>query len=630
MNGPGAASEGSTRQRRCGTLAQLLAQSVLRFPRDTAIVAPDRPPLTYAGLGVQLEAAARALAEAGYGRGTRVAVALPDGPEFAAALLSVCAVATCAPLNHGLDEVALAGLLAVMRIDALVVADGTRPAAVHAARRAAVPLLHLRFSPAAPAGTFELVAGQRRQPMALAAVMPDDIALVTHTSGTTSVPKIVPLEQWRMVEAAHSRAALAQFRSTDRSLLLTPLYSVAGIFRGLLAPLTVGGAVICPTAVDGGSVVDLLETLAPTLYSAPPAVQSAVVEEYERRSPRPHHSLRLIFSSQAELRAPLQRRLEQAFGVPVIRAYGMTETGNIAQAPLPPARAPAGSVGRPNHLEVAIADESGQFLAAGQEGEILVRGPEVFGGYENDDEANRAAFRDGWFRTGDCGHVDDDGFVFLSGRIKEMINRGGAKVAPREVEEVLERHPGVVEAAAFALPHPTLGEAVAAAVVVRDPEQVTGSELRRYARSRLAAFKVPTRVVLVGQLPRGAFGKVDRRKLAEMARSPASASGQPYADEVEAKLAGAFAEVLGIPQVGRDDSFFDLGGDSLRGVRVLVRVEQAFGISVSLDLLIDHPSVAEFAAAIRDLVSRQTQVQAGAAPTAPGSAAPAQMQRENR
>jgi acyl carrier protein len=211
-----------------------------------------------------------------------------------------------------------------------------------------------------------------------------------------------------------------------------------------------------------------------------------------------------------------------------------------------------------------------------------------------------------------------------------MINRGGAKVAPREVEEVLERHPGVVEAAAFALPHPTLGEAVAAAVVVRDPEQVTGSELRRYARSRLAAFKVPTRVVLVGQLPRGALGKVDRRKLAEMARSPASASGQPYADEVEAKLAGAFAEVLGIPQVGRDDSFFDLGGDSLRGVRVLVRVEQAFGISVSLDLLIDHPSVAEFAAAIRDLVSRQTHVQAGAAPTAPGSAAPAQMQRENR
>jgi acyl-CoA synthetase (AMP-forming)/AMP-acid ligase II/acyl carrier protein len=616
-------------QRRCGTLAELLAQSVARFPNDTAIVAPDRPPLTYAGLGVQLEAAARALAEAGYGRGSRIAVALPEGPEFAAAMLSVCAVSTCAPLNHGLDEAALAGLLAAMRIDVLMVADGTRPAAVHAARRAAVPLLHLCFSPSAPAGTFELVAGQRRRPIAPAEVVPDDIALVTHTSGTTSAPKIVPIEQWRMVEAAHSRAALAQLRGTDRSLLLTPLYSIAGVYRGLLAPLTVGGAVVCPTAVDGGSVVDVLDTLAPTLYSAPPAVQSAVVEEFERRSPRPHHSLRLIFSSQAELRAPLQRRLEQAFGVPVIRAYGMTETGNIAQAPLPPAHAPAGSVGRPHNLEVAIADDSGRLLAAGEEGEILVRGPEVFGGYENDDEANRAAFRDGWFRTGDCGHVDQDGFVFLSGRIKDLINRGGAKIAPREVEEALERHPGVVEAAAFALPHPTLGEAVAAAVVVRDPEQVTGGELRRYARSRLAAFKVPTRVVLVGQLPRGAFGKVDRRKLAEMAQGPASPSGQPYADEVEAKLAGVFAEVLGVAEVGREDSFFDLGGDSLRGVRVLVRVEQAFSVSVALDLLIDHPSLAEFAAAIRDLISRPTQFQPGAAPTAPVSAAPAPMQRQS-
>lgn len=587
-----ATGEGAT------TLAQLLARSIATFAQRIAFAAPDRPDLTYAALGRQLDATARALNGAGYGRGSRIAIALPAGPEFAVAVLAVCSVATGAPLNHGLGETALADLLTAMRIEALVVSDGTDPAALRAAAGAGVALLRLRFSPREGAGTFELADLPGRERHA-AAPMPDDVALLTHTSGTTSAPKIVPLEQWRMAEAARSRARLGELRSTDRSLLLTPLYSIAGIYRGMLGLLVAGGSVVCATAVDGRTVVDLLEAMAPTLYSAPPAVQLALLEEFERRSPRPRHSLRLVFSSQAELRAPLKRRLEETFHVPVIRAYGMTEAGNIAQAPLPPEQAPPGSVGRPSGLQIAVADEAGRLLGAEAEGEILVRGPEVFGGYENDDEANRAAFIDGWFRTGDRGRVDRDGFVYLGGRIKDMINRGGTKIAPREVEAALQQHPGVAEAAAFAVPHPTLGEDVAAAVIVHPEHKVTGAELRRYARSRLMLSKAPARVFVVAELPRGSFGKVDRRALAEMALSMAQPGTDAPADEGEAEVARIFGEVLGLPALGRADGFFDLGGDSLRGVRVLALVEERFGVAVTLDVLIDHPGVADFAAALR-------------------------------
>ncbi len=617
----GTTDASASQTRRGGTtLAQLLVESVRRHAANLAVIAPNRTPLTYAGLGRQIEVTALALAEAGYTRGSRIAVAVADGPEFAVALLAACAAATCAPLNHKLDEAVLEALLSAMHIDAVVVGEATEPAVRSAARRAGIALLQLRVAPGGEAGTFDLVAEHRRPPVAATAVAPDDVALVTHTSGTISAPKIVPLEHWRLVVAARDRAELGQLVSTDRVLLLTPLYAVAGIKRSLLAPLAVGGAVVCPASFDGRSAVDVLETLAPTICSASPAMHIALLEEFEHRAPRPRHWLRLIFSSHAELRAPVQRRLEQVFGVPVIRAYGMTEAGNIAQAPLPPGHAPAGSVGRPSNLEVAIADETGRLLGPGREGEILVRGAEVFGGYENDDAANRAAFRGGWFRTGDCGHVDRDGFVYLSGRIKEMINRGGAKIAPRELEEALERHPAVAEAAAFAMPHPTLGEAVAAAVVVQGGDRPTAAELRHYARSQLPAFKVPTRVLVVERLPRGALGKVDRKALAAMADRLVPTGHEPPADAQEAKLAGIFAEVLGVAAVGRDDSFFDLGGDSLRGVRVLVGVEQAFGLAASLDLLIDHPSVAEFAAVLRGL-ARPPDAVASAAPPSAASAA---------
>jgi acyl-coenzyme A synthetase/AMP-(fatty) acid ligase/acyl carrier protein len=429
-----------------------------------------------------------------------------------------------------------------------------------------------------------------------------DIALLGHTSGTTSRPKIVPYEQWRLAEAVRNRAQQCGFTDADRSLLLSPLFALGATRRSLVPPLLVGGSVICPTAVDGKSVVAILETMGPTQVVASPATLRSMLSEFERRRPRPGHTLRQIYSSFSELPARLRNEIEDAFSVPVLVNYGMSETGSIAETPLPPVSTPVGSVGRPTSLEVAVADEDGRRLGAGETGEIIVRGAEVMPGYENDEAANRQAFRDGWFRTGDAGWIDGDGFVYLSGRLKDIVNRGGMKIGPGEVANALARHPQVAEAAAFGMPHPTLGEDLAAAVVMRDGASAGEQALRDFLRTRLPPFKVPSLIFAVSEMPRGALDKTDRSELVRMARQRVRTDFEAPAAGIETAVASIFASVLDIAGIGRRDNFFHRGGDSLRGVRVVAAVEEAFGLAVSVDLLFDHPTVAAFAAELRLLL----------------------------
>lgn len=600
------------------TLAGLLDGPMRDFAGRPAILAPDRPALTYARLGRQLDDTARALAGFGYGPRARIAVALPAGPEFAVAVIAVARCATCAPLNRTLDEASIAELLAAMRIEALVAAAGDS-AMTAAARRASVPLLRLHALAQDGAGAFALDAEEPSEPSEPALPSLDDIALLGHTSGTTSRPKIVPQEQWRLTEAVRNRALLLD-GDDERSLLLSPLSSLGSIRRSLLPPLLAGGSVVCPSALDGRSLVDVLATLQPTQLVASPTVLRSMLEEFERRQPRPTHGLRVMRATYAGLAADLQHRLEAEFKVPVVVSYGMTETGNIAEVPQPPARAPDGSVGRPaTAVEVVVTDDVGRALGCGEAGEIVVRGAEVFAGYEDDEEANRLAFRDGWFRTGDVGRFDRDGFLYLAGRLKDIINRGGTKVAPVDVESVLARHPAVREVAVFAVPHPTLGEDIAAAVVLREGASAGEADLRRFARGALPPFRVPARFLLLPELPRGALDKVRRDELAALAQQAATANFEPPCDELEAQLVAIFAEVLDQPRIGRHDGFFELGGDSLRGMRVISRLEEDLGFAVALDLLYDHPSAAALAMQLR---GRSAGLKVGVAASSSGSAAP--------
>lgn len=581
------------------TINELLAVSVRAFPNVPAILAPDRACLTYAALGRQLDDTAHALAQAGYGGGSRIAVALPDGPESTVAVLAVCGCAKCAPLSPDLDEDALYRLIVAMRIDALIAPENADSSAVRAAREAGAAIIELRSSSPAPAGTFALAAPPGRSVVAVQPPDLDDIALVTHTSGTTSAPKIVPHTHRRIAEAARARVELGRVTRADRSLLMTPVSNLTSIRRVILPPLVMGGSVVCIADFDTARFIDWLEEFAPTHYMASVATQIAILEELERRLRPARHSLRFTLSGGASLPPNVQIRLERALGVPVIQAYGMTETGNIAQAPLPPERAPAGSAGRPTNVEIVIANETGGMLGVDELGEIMVRGPEIFDGYEDNPEANAAAFREGWFRTGDLGRIDRDGFLFLAGRIKDVINRGGAKVAPAEVENVLALHPQVAQAAAFALPHPTLGEDLAAAVVLRRDWSVSEDELREFARAHLAAFKIPTRIVMVAELPRGSFDKVKRAELALLAEEQLRQEFVPPRDPLEAAVAKIFAEVLDLERVGVLDNFFQLGGDSLRGMRAIAHVQSLFAVDIRIEAIFRQPTAAALAATIR-------------------------------
>ncbi len=577
------------------TLPDLFATSFRDHAAAVAIVAPGQPDLTYAELERQLELIARGLADAGFGRGSRIGIALPDGPEFVVTMLAVCSAATCAPLNDTLDEDALVRLLLAMRIDALIAPEGSNSAAVSAARRAAIALIALRSSSGDRAGTVELIPESSRRRIAVEPPLIDDIALLMHTSGTTSAPKIVPWEQWRVAEAARNRVELSRIDHSDRCLVALPLHSSAGI-RRVHAGLLTGGSIVCTGVMTADATIELLESVAPTHYFAPPASHIALLEAFERRAPRSRHFLKAIWSGTTDLPEAVRSRLEQAFAVPVIIGYGMTESGSITQTPFPPERAPVGSVGRATNIDIAIADDASRLLGPDEPGEIIVRGPEVFAGYENNDEANRSAFCDGWFRTGDAGRIDRDGFVYLEGRLTDIINRGGLKIAPGEVEAALAQHPRVIEAAAFAIAHPTLGQDLAAAVVLR--ERVSDRDLRRFLRARLAAFKIPTRILEVAALPRGSAGKVNRTELADLLDRTVRVKYEPPIGREETEIARIFSDVLQVPSVGRKDNFFDLGGDSLRGMRVLAAVDAAFGVSVTLEVLLDHPNLSELAAAI--------------------------------
>jgi oxalate---CoA ligase len=343
-----------------------------------------------------------------------------------------------------------------------------------------------------------------------------DTALVLHTSGTTSRPKIVPLLQRNVLaSAAHIGATLA-LTPADVCLNIMPLFHIHGLIAATLSSLAAGAQVSCTPGFNALRFFGWLDEVRPTWYTAVPTMHQAILARADRNQEILARSrLRLIRSSSASLPAPVMLELERTFGVPVIESYGMTEAAHqMASNPLPPRPRKPGSVGIASGPEVAILDDAGQLLPRGEIGEVSIRGPNVTPGYEANPEANAKAFTHGWFRTGDQGLLDEDGYLRLTGRLKELINRGGEKISPLEVDEVLMTHPAVAQVVTFGMPHDKLGEDVAAAVVLREGKTATDRELRDFAATRLADFKVPRKIVILAEIPKGATGKLQRIGLA--------------------------------------------------------------------------------------------------------------------
>jgi len=495
------------------TLQELMSAGEDGHP---AILARDRRALSFGELRRLIGETVGSLNAFGVGCGDRVAIVLPNGPEMATAFIAIAAGATAAPLNPAYRAEEFEFYMLDLTVKALVVEAGSASAAIEAAQKLGVMIIELRPQAELGAGGFALAcADVHRRGFLPGPAMPEDAALILHTSGTTSRPKIVPLSQRNVSASARNVAETLEFTPIDRGLNVMPLFHIHGLIAGLLAPLSRGGAVFCTPGFNALKFFGWIREARPTWYTAVPTMHQAILTRAaQNKDIIAANPLRFLRSSSSSMPPQVIAELEATFSAPLIEAYGMTEAAHqMASNPLRGVRKP-GSVGIAAGPEIAVMDENGKLLAPGQVGEIVIRGANVTAGYESNPKANAEAFTSGWFRTGDQGLMDEDRYISLTGRLKEIINRGGEKVSPREVDEILMDHAAVRQVVTFAMPHDKLGEEVAAAVVLREGLQATEKELRDFASVRLAPFKVPRRIVFLDEIPKGPTGKLQRIGLA--------------------------------------------------------------------------------------------------------------------
>jgi acyl-CoA synthetase (AMP-forming)/AMP-acid ligase II len=483
-------------------------------PAAPAIGAPDRKTMTRGELSRLVERTGGALRAFGIRQNHAVAMVMPNGPEMAAAFLAVASWATAAPLNPAYRADEFDFYLDDLHAKALIIEGGPESPARAVAARRNIPVIELTPDETGPAGSFTLsipfADAGAPQPEA------DDVALVLHTSGTTSRPKIVPLCQRNLTASARNIALTLALTEQDRCLLVMPLFHIHGLVGALLSSLHAGASVHCPPGFNTLKFFHWLDQCEATWYTAVPTMHQAVLARASRNADViARRRLRFIRSSSASLPPPVMKQLEETFGCPAIESYGMTEASHqMASNPLPPRARKPGAVGIAAGPEIAIMDHEGRLLDRGEVGEVVIRGENVTSGYLNNPKANAEGFTNGWFRTGDQGVLDQEGYLTLTGRLKEIINRGGEKIAPREVDDVLMHHPAVAQVVTFAMPHKNLGEEVAAAIVLHDGQTVSEQELRSFVGEHLADFKVPRKIVFLAEIPKGATGKLQRIGLA--------------------------------------------------------------------------------------------------------------------
>jgi acyl-CoA synthetase (AMP-forming)/AMP-acid ligase II/thioesterase domain-containing protein/acyl carrier protein len=593
------------------TIYQVVKQAAKKSPDAAALMAPERQPLSFAGLCALIESVEQDLNRLGIGRQDRVAVVLANGPELAVSFLAVSAAATCAPLNPAYRENEFAFYLEDLSARALIVEQGVDSPARAAAAQLHIPVLELVRKPDREAGAFSLAGQSRSASSAGGFAAAEDCALVLHTSGTTSRPKRVPLTQANLCASARHIRNTLQLTPADRCLNVMPLFHIHGLIGAVLSSLSAGASVVCTPGYRAEEFLSWLAAFRPTWYTAVPTIhRSIATQAAQSGQDLTKAGLRLIRSSSSALAPQLLAELERIFAVPVLEAYGMTEASHqMCCNPLPPKVHKPGSVGRAAGPEVAIMDEGGRLLEPRAVGEIVIRGPNVTAGYEGQPSANATPFTNGWFRTGDQGYCDEVGYFYVTGRLKELINRGGEKIIPREVDEVLLSHPAVGQAVTFAVPHDRLGEDIAAAVMLRNGSRPSPRELREFTREKLAVHKVPSQIVIVDEIPKGPTGKLQRiglyQKLAHLLQPEYVAP----AGELEQMLARIWCELLGLERVGVRENFFYLGGDSLLAGRLFAEIEKRLGKKLPLITLWKEPTIAELARIIADASATRTQAQ---------------------
>jgi oxalate---CoA ligase len=500
-----------------GTLKDMLAAG---DDAAVALSAPGRAPLSHGALRRLIATTLARLNGLGIARNDRVAIVLANGPEMAACFIACASGVTSAPLNPAYRADEFEFYLNDLNAKALIVEHDSSSPAIAVAQRLGVRIIDLVAEPALGAGHFSLAPRDGIATAPGAAAMyaeADDVAMVLHTSGTTSRPKIVPLSQRNLCASATNIRDTLRFTAGDCGLNIMPLFHIHGLIAGVLAPLAAGSQVFCTPGFNALKFFAWMDEAKPTWYTAVPTMHQAIVGRAGKNADViARNPLRFLRSSSSSMPPQVIRELEDVFKAPLIEAYGMTEaTHQMTCNPLPPLARKPGTVGRAAGPEVAIMGHDGSILASGDTGEIVIRGANVTAGYENNDKANGEAFTHGWFRTGDQGVMDDEGYVSITGRLKEIINRGGEKVSPREIDEILMDHAAVAQVVCFGMPHAKLGEEVAAVVVLREGQQASERELQDFVGARAADYKVPKKILFMDEIPKGATGKLQRIGLAQ-------------------------------------------------------------------------------------------------------------------
>lgn len=580
----------------------------MRQPKAVAILSPDGRSLTYAQLCEQILHIVLQLKSAHLKRNDRVALVLPNDLDLAVAILSTAAYATAVPVNPSLKSTELRSYFEVTKTKSVLLADQGMEEARKVAAEAGLPVITVKMNHD-PEVSLDKIIEPLKLSNLVKLVRPDDTAFILPTSGTTSTPKAVSISQSSACADAFAIHRWLKLNKKDRCLGVMPLFHVHALFAGLLASLISGGSFISTPGYLSDKFFYWLKELKPTWYSAAPTIHQAIADDASldlNQNILDDSRLRFIRSAAAPLSPELFKKIEDIFQAPLIETYGMTELRTfIAANPLPPLQRKPGSVGLEVGLPVAIIDSSGELLPAGESGEIVVSKNHAVREYIQDEEHGGTEIEDSWFRTGDIGKFDEEGYLFISGRSKEIIIRGGLNLSPVEIEHVLIRHNEIGEVVVFPTSHQTLGQDIAAAVVPTKGSQITEAKIRSFAFDNLAEFKVPSQVVIVDHIPRSAVGKVKRLKMEELLRDNMTPSRIAASSDTELSLIEIFCQVLDIENVGVMENFFALGGDSLRGEQVVNRINHRFNLKFNVDILFRYPTIVELANNIEFFLSNK-------------------------
>ncbi|VBB05355.1 phosphopantetheine attachment site [Lucifera butyrica] len=550
-------------------------------PKEAAILSPDQGEITYEKLVSMITATLELLRSAGVKLGDRTAVALKSGPEFGITALAVIGLGTCVPLNWRLTEDEIKKQIKFNGVKNVIVPYGQQTLAEQVGVKLGLNVIRLSSLP-----TVDRIGANFSKT--------EEVALLMNTSGTTDAPKTIPITHEMLCHSVQNTAAAFRLRTSDRCLNTAQLFNVHGFVIGFLVTLTSGGATILMPTFQPALFFELLEKYRPTWYTATPAVHHSVVDYFSSREHRPDTgSLRFIRSAAASCPVRLVEALEANFKVPFINAYGMTETSSqVTSIPFPPAKRKNGSVGISNGNEIRILGSDGKSQRAYMPGEIAVKGKTVFAGYENNAAANEAAFCDTWFKTGDEGYLDSEGYLFVTGRSKEIINKGGLKIYPSSIEDTVLRHPAVLDAAIFPIPHERMGEEIALAIVVKEGQELADRDIINFIASQVAYYEVPSAILRLDSIPRSPAGKIQRHKLNEvwLSRKCDVARVSPR-NNVEQRIYEAWREILRKDTMSIFDDFFLTGGDSLSAASLAVSLSAEFETELFTSEIYRHRTI---------------------------------------